>query len=437
MDLLLINSPLFDGEEVNVQPDVPPLGLGYIATQARAAGHKVMLLDAVAEHLTTSNILAKIAETGPRWLGINVFSTNIAIVRRIVEGVSPDIKVMIGGQAVRHLLPEIRVWKGADRIVTVIGDGEIVVPAILNGALPGSTRHSPLHTVVVDQSSEYYPKDLDNLRLERDFFLHEPLADGELIECHIVTTRGCPHNCAFCGSAHDVALYKKIRERTSLSIISELSYIREFHPQTNCIRILDDLFLGSPARVDVAVAIFNEIGLQWRAMAHLEALSRCSDRQFAEMRASGCRELFVGIESGNEEVRAFIGKKGSLEIIVPTALRLMRAGIDVKGYFILGIPGETLRQMEDTVALAQQLRDLPGPARFRASAFVFRPYHGTKLYNRILASGGDISAISYDGLLANEGRERFSFSGGHFAGASSEEVREMMDKLLALGKTNG
>lgn len=437
MDLLLINSPLFDGEGVKAQPDVPPLGLGYIATQARTAGHKVMLLDAVAEHLTSSDILAKIAEAGPRWLGINVFSTNIAIVRKIVEAVPPHISVMIGGQAVRHLIQELRAWKGADRIVAVIGDGELVVPAILNGGLPGSALHSPLHTVVVDESSEYYPKDLDDLHIERDFFLHEPLVDGELIECHIVTTRGCPHNCAFCGSARDVALYKRIRARTSRSILFELAYIREVHPETNCIRILDDLFLGAPARVDAAVEIFNEIGLQWRAMAHLEPLSQCSDRQFEEMSASGCRELFVGIESGNEEVRASIGKKGSLEIIVPTALRLMRAGINVKGYFILGLPGETLRQMEDTVALARQLRDLPGPGWFRASAFVFRPYHGTKLYDRILASGGGISAISYDGLLANEGRERFSFSGGHFAGASSEEVREMMDKLLALGKTNG
>lgn len=433
MDLLLINSPLFDGEGVKGQPDVPPLGLGYIATQARTAGHNVMLLDAVAEHLTSSTILEKIADADPRWLGINVFSTNIAIVRKIVEAVPPHIKVMIGGQAVRHLIQEIRAWNGAERILSVVGDGELVVPAILSGALIGSAVHSPLRTIVVDEASEYYPKELDDLHIERDFFQHEPLVDGDLIESHIVTTRGCPHNCAFCGSAHDMALYRKIRARTPHSIISELEYIREAHPTTNCIRVLDDLFLGTPPRVDTAVAIFNQIRLQWRAMAHLEPLSRCADRQFEGMSTSNCRELFVGIESGNEEVRAAIGKKGALEIIVPTVRRLMKAGINMKGYFILGFPGETRRQMEDTVVLAQQLYDLPGPGRFRASAFVFRPYHGTKLYEQIRAGGGDISAISYNEIFANEGRERFSFSGGHFASASFEEVREMMDRLSALG----
>jgi len=69
--------------------------------------------------------------------------------------------------------------------------------------------------------------------------------------------------------------------------------------------------------------------------------------------------------------------------------RLTRHGISVKGYFILGFPGETAEEADETVALIRDLWSLtdPLPGGFIASAFEYRPYPGTPDWDRLIATG--------------------------------------------------
>ena len=74
-----------------------------------------------------------------------------------------------------------------------------------------------------------------------------------------------------------------------------------------------------------------------------------------EIKASGCIELFIGIESGSPEIRKFINKAGSINEIRQTVKKLLDAGINVKGYFMYGFPEETIEQMKQTYELADEL----------------------------------------------------------------------------------
>jgi radical SAM superfamily enzyme YgiQ (UPF0313 family) len=122
--------------------------------------------------------------------------------------------------------------------------------------------------------------------------------------------------------------------------------------------------------------------------------------------------------------------------------RLGERGIGVKGYFILGFPGESADEMADTVRLIRELWQLTDrlPGRFRASVFEFRPYPGTPEWSRLMATGRYTAeqllaygAVDLTGGGLDEamrGRDEFNFSVGvQFGGAPIADVRRHLIEL--------
>ena len=93
LDVLIINSPLFRDKVDGYDEDsLPPLGLGYIATDLWSNGITVELLDAVEANIPLDILLAVIHQKHPRYVALNVFTTNLHLVREIVESINdgPD-----------------------------------------------------------------------------------------------------------------------------------------------------------------------------------------------------------------------------------------------------------------------------------------------------------------------------------------------------------
>ncbi len=91
----------------------------------------------------------------------------------------------------------------------------------------------------------------------------------DLVESHIVASRGCCYDCAFCTAARSLNPYIIPRYRTYDSLAMEIETILKLHPETNCIRVLDDLFLRDQASIELAARLFPENKLRWRSMAHI------------------------------------------------------------------------------------------------------------------------------------------------------------------------
>jgi len=355
----------------------------------------------------------------PKFVGLNVFSTNLDIVHKIVTS-SFDAHIIIGGPAVRALSDIILSWVTDNPITIIEGDAEHALPAFLKGKLIATPCFDQTDRSLIRITSEHslFPSNID-LPLHRKFFQHEPLydADREIIEAHIITSRGCGHNCAFCAAARSVNQLP-IRFRSENDIRSELDQIRSLMPEVNCIRITDDLFIRNRSAIEKACRLFQNYGLSWRAMAHVNGFRGVDRLLYDKMKRSGCIELFVGIESGNPERRKAIGKTAAIEPTIDMVTNLLQSGISVKAYFIFGFPGETRQEMEDTHALAQTLADAASKveAHFRASVFKFRPYHGTRIYNDLVASGAKIGRITSDSKLSSDsGRYQFSFMSENYS----------------------
>lgn len=396
-NVLLINSPIYRTER---DPDsgnsVPPIGLGYIYTQLKLAGFICRFIDSVLENLLPDEIINIINHSNAEFVGLNVFSSNFDIVQTIVENISVKKTFLLGGPAIHYLLSEIKSWKTSNDIIIITGEAELVIPEILKDPHKWEVGCENFKIINITPESPFYPFNID-LPLDRTIFKNEPIyrPDLGLTESHIIASRGCFYNCAFCTAATSLNQHIKPRYRSYLSLSDEFENIKMLQEKVNCIRILDDLFLRNQSSIKLALKLFSESDLYWRSMAHINTFRNLPLKRLGDIKDSGCQELFIGVESGSNETLKHIRKPFSAESAYKTITRILDAKIAIKCYFILGFPGETETAVKDTLTLASSLKNyaIKHGSKLRFSTFRFRPYHGTVLYNELLERGQRITQI--------------------------------------------
>lgn len=430
---VLINSPLF-WERTNEEEEyLSPLGLGYIATYLKKIGLEVLLLDSVKERLGVEDILKQVSEIKPEFVGINVFTQNYELVQYIIEKMSIQCECFVGGQVVKSIYETILDWKTSNKVNIIIGEGELIIPAIvLENCKEKPIEHLDNKFVYkVDSNSQYFPEDISKIYLDRSFLKNEIINNhyGEK-EAAIITSRGCAYDCAFCGGARGLNKDISIRMKDVESVKHEIAEICDLYPDLKSIRILDDLFLRNETSISQAADIFQEFSqLNWRGMVHVLSLIKCLDK-IQLLKNCNCKELFVGIESGSNTIRKRINKLGDISSVISVIRELLIHGIDVKGYFMYGFPDETQEDMEETYKLACELRNISEKCEgtFRPSVFQFRPYHGTRLYNEILEKGIDIPNCHYNSSYTLKGRSQFNFCSGNYSRVPDEILEEYIVK---------
>lgn len=436
--VLLFNSPIYK-DKSNVEEEyLPPIGLGYIATYLEKSNIDVKLIDCVAEKLKKDEILNIIANEVPEYVGINIFTQNLSYVREIVESCNINVSFIIGGQVTKFIYSDIIKWTTTNPIDVIIGEGEFIVPAIVSDTIAEEPIQYEKNRRVfkVTLNSIYFPDDISNVTLNRDYIRNREIVNhyGEK-EAAIITSRGCIYNCAFCGGARSLNSDIKLRERSKQSIINEISDIISATPNVKCIRVLDDLFLKNRSSILKAISIFDQFDcLTWRAMAHVLSFNNTNDL-LEKLKCSGCKELFIGIESGSSKIRSLINKVGSIEQIIDTIRIILQVGIDVKGYFIYGFPNETTDDCILTLKLAQKLKSISNESIgvFRTSVFQFRPYHGTQLYNEIIRKCGKINDCTFNNKInCFNGRSQYNFQSGNYSECTLDQINEFINKTLEL-----
>lgn len=436
---ILINSPL-SREPIKADENyLPPLGLGYIATYLNEAEINVEVVDCIREKISVSKIISYVNNIHPDFVGINIFTQNYEIVKYIIENIDVGIDCFIGGQAVKSIYDDIISWNTDNILNIIIGEGEFLIPAIVNQCcVQKPMKQSKSRAVYkVDNDSAYFPKDISNIHLNRDFLGNETILNHyDEKEVAIITSRGCPFNCAFCGGANSSNKNISIRIRTEASIKDEIEEILFRYPDIQSIRILDDLFLRNSESVKKANSIFSEFPqLSWRGMVHVLSLTK-SLECIKELKIGKCKELFMGIESGSETIRNKINKMGTVNEVIKVSEEILKNGIDLKGYFIYGFPNETEKDFRETYNLAAKIKEISQSTtgKFRTSVFQFRPYHGTQLYDEIIRNGGKIDECKFNSIVSkSNGRSQFSFDSGNYSMESTDLLNQYILKTQGLG----
>ena len=265
------------------------------------------------------------------------------------------------------------------------------------------------------------------------------------------TGRGCKSRCTFCLWPQTVSGHN-YRFRSVARVIEEVEYILKEIPETKEIFFDDDTLTDNHERVMELARALGQLGfgkpgfpVSWSCNAKANV-----PRSVLEvLRANGLRLLLVGYESGNQQILHNI-KKG---LLVTVARQFTRdchdLGIVIHGTFILGLPGETLDTIEETINYAKEIN----PHTIQVS--LAAPYPGTFLFKQatengwfdggdhLLDDGGNqIAQLSYPHLPAavifdkvEEFYKRFYFRPRKIGAIMGEMLRDwdMMKRRLREG----
>jgi len=377
MNILLVNPPAgFSYYSIGIRR--PPLGLAYLASVLRE-NHRVKIVD--------FNVGGESWETYPYGefdlVGITVDTTRYPVslgISRLAK--EKGSVVVMGGPHVSFMDKDPLESGVVDYVVR--NEGEYSFHSLVRFL----SKEIPFEEVRgVSYMGEDGPcrtpdapfiRDLDSLPLPARDLL--PLDRyGEKMNGRIMTTlvssRGCPFKCEFCSASQFFGA--RWRARSVESILEEMEFLHKGRGY-RALTFVDDNFTLDPDRV-VRLSekiIERQWDVIWAAMSHVETIV-ANPGMVQVMAKAGLRWVFLGFESGSQEVLNDYGKK-ALTGDAFRAMEILREnGVEATGGFILGALDETKEMMKETIRFAKRL----DPKRAQFS--ILTAYPGTKLYEKV------------------------------------------------------
>ncbi|MDE2302381.1 MAG: hopanoid biosynthesis associated radical SAM protein HpnJ [Sphingomonadales bacterium] len=265
------------------------------------------------------------------------------------------------------------------------------------------------------------------------------------------TGRGCKSRCTFCLWPQTVGGHN-YRTRSIAKVIEEVRYVLKEIPQAKEIFFDDDTLTDNRERVEELARELGKLGFGKPGFAvswSCNAKANVPRATLEVLRENGLRLLLVGYESGNQQILHNIKKGLRTDVARQFTRDCHDLGIVIHGTFILGLPGETLETIEETIAYAKDIN----PHTIQVS--LAAPYPGTFLYRQatengwfdgtdhLLTDGGNqIAQLSYPHLPASvifdkveEFYKRFYFRPRKIGAIMGEMLRDwdMMKRRLREG----
>ena len=218
------------------------------------------IIDCVKERISKEEIIKFINNSSFNYISANIFTPNYEIVKEIVENIIINCEIFIGGQVVKNIYQDILKWNVKNKLNIIIGEGELIIPKLVLGTCEQKPEKIENNKFLyrVNKNSKYFPKNISDIFLNRNYLKDEVIFNHyNEKEVSIITSRGCPYDCAFCGGASSLNKDSKTRIRTKESIILEIKEIILKYSDVESIRILDDLFLRDNKSIDTIKEIFS------------------------------------------------------------------------------------------------------------------------------------------------------------------------------------
>lgn len=191
----------------------------------------------------------------------------------------------------------------------------------------------------------------------------------------LITSRGCPYQCAFCASSHFWGT--KVRTRSVTSVLNELEEIsHRYH--FNAVAFLDDTFNLFPQRVRELCRgmVERKLDLWWWCLSRTDLLLR-NEEMVQEMVRAGAKSIFIGVESPHPKTLEVLKKNIHVEDTVQTVEMLKQNGLEIHAAYILGGLQETVERIHETIRFAKRLDT--NVAQFS----ILTPYPGTAIYEQV------------------------------------------------------
>jgi magnesium-protoporphyrin IX monomethyl ester (oxidative) cyclase len=385
----------------------------YIAAVLQKANMNVEILDAfiaatfqkngetVTVGMPFEQIKREIQNRKPDIVGISGPFTcqieNSIKVSNLSKEVNPNILTVMGGPHVT-LVPKEFLEEAKDVDIAVTGEGEYAMIEIaqafegkkqLNEVLGiayrqgGKVMVNPPRPLIEDLDALPYPAyDLVNMEqyLNPEKIGYRSFQDRAI---SMITSRGCPFNCCFC--AVHLHMGQVFRAHSAEYVLNHIQYVVEKFKVKNIFFEDDNLTLNIKRFEAICDGIIQrKIKIGWETPNGVRA--DCLNIELLKkMKQSGCKSVFVGVESGDQKILDnVICKSLDLNRVVEFAKNARQIGLKTGAFYIIGFPGEKKENMQRTVDFALGLkRDYDVGMHL----FMATPSYGTKLYEECKSKG--------------------------------------------------
>ncbi len=405
-----------------------PFWLVHAAGWAQEKGHDVFLFDAIAKMHNRNDTLDKIKEFNPDILVVEVTTPTIHYDIKTIDYFKSQgikAKIVVTGSH-PTALPEdtLRMSKSVDFVA--ITEYELIIEELANN-LDNPEKVNGIAYLEGEKYVQNPPiKPIDNLddlpfisKIYHQFLdfsdYRYALAMHPMIQ--VFYARGCPNHCVFCNFPQTIT-GRVYRKRSAENFVKELEYIKNELPEIKEIFIEDDTFgvIPKDAEEICEMIIERKLKLTWsvnvRASLPLKTMEK--------MKKAGCRLLVVGYESGNDQILRNIKKGTTVKMQEEFAKNARKAGLKVFGCFMLGLPGETKKTMQETFELAKKIK--PDMVFFQQAV----PFPGTEFYDWLQAN---------DLMTTDDFRKWFNSSGQldtiiNYSELSTKEIEDTRDRFM-------
>jgi anaerobic magnesium-protoporphyrin IX monomethyl ester cyclase len=415
MKVLLINPPqtFFPGSE----PPAGnlPIGLMYIAAVLQRGGYQVEILDAfmlgdgefiqaeetITVGLSFEQIKQEIQNRKPDVVGIAGPFTcqigNALETSKVVKEVNINIVTVLGGPHVT-LVPKEVLEETQSIDIVVTGEGEYAMLEIAQ-YLEGKKPLNSIQGIAYRNSTEI------TVNLSRPFLVNLdelPYPAYDLVDMEkylsprkigyrsfqdraisMITSRGCPFNCCFC--AVHLHMGQGFRAHSAKYVLDHIEYVVDKYKVKNIFFEDDNLTLDLKRFEAICDGLIErKIKIGWETPNGVRA-DCLSLELLKKMKKSGANSVFVGVESGDQQILDnVVCKSLDLNKVVEFAKNSQEIGLKTGAFYIIGFPGETKQNMQNTIDFALNLK-----RKYDVGMHLFAatPSYGTRLYEECKAKG--------------------------------------------------
>jgi anaerobic magnesium-protoporphyrin IX monomethyl ester cyclase len=439
--IMLLTPPYFRLYKSTYSNDLYPLALGYLAGAIlKKTTWEVMTYNADfspnSEHRKSKylagegfneyqknlknmegevwkEIESTIEDFNPSVIGLSCMTQNCTgahNIAKIVKQINKNTLVVMGGPHATILPSEV--LKDCNIDLCVIGEGEETIVKLLE-AIDDNKTFKAVKGIVFREGSKIVEnppreliRELDSLPFPHKsapLTLHNYDKYPAAAFGSVFAIRGCPFDCIFCGSRY---IWGRMpRYRSPANIVEEIQSLKDVG--VTSIHFTDDSFGIKESHItELCKEIKSRsLGIEWSCTMHAKTVK---ESILSVMKDAGCCVIFIGVESGNNEILKKIRKKNTIEDCYRAAKLIKKFDIKLSAYFMVGFPWETEETLMDTWNAMKNLRSIPVYS-------IFTPYKGTEVFEEckqmgLIDDNFDFSLYNHQSPLncfCNIPRERF------------------------------
>lgn len=318
-----------------------------------------------------------------------------------IRGLFPAITIIWGGYFPSNQSTTVLSSGFVDFVVN--GSGEKTFPALLD-ALIYNKSYETIHNLIYRKGEQiiktpkdelYEPGELPQLPYKK---LHQFYSiPGYLGKTYLGTktiayhsSMGCPFKCSFCAV---VPIYNaRWKGKSAQLIFNDIKYLKEKHGG-NAIEFHDNNFFVSEKRTVEFASLIKPENMVWWGEGRIDTIDKYSDVSLAILRESGCKMIFFGAETGNDEVLKKMDKGGTQTAagIRSFAARMAKFDIIPEYSFVLGTPADTpaqvMKQIDQDIAFIKEIKTINPKTEIIIYVYSPVPTEGSEMYNKVLESG--------------------------------------------------